>query len=1172
MGKSTWALVFILVLAPLLQSWPINTPFTPAEVQRSPAAPGHVLDAFNDLASTGESTIRSLDSRQENLVGCATYNGTVAGSEFGNGSHTSLGGDDVLLFGWEPSFGYWSFSIGGAEDDGCEQVGWIGVDSFVVAGYFRGTITLGSETLSSEGAADAFGALYNRTSGQWEETFSIGTTADDLFNAFTHKTDGAFAFVGSSRAGNFTASNPSISGAPDCTPTPPWGAVYCAFVVSTNSTLKPVKMFAFRALGNADGMDIIEQGSTGKLLMVGYFDGQLMHVENLSSAGSDDIFIARLNANLGVEYLTTFGGSGLDRAYDIDAISTGYLISGMVKASNATPAKVGYTCTTTCQSNPSLYWQATSGSGESDTLLMKTTPNGVVEDGFTFGSPKIDLAYASAVDSSGIIHLAGLIGDVMPNPASQGSVGVPNEYSAYYAKVNFTTGTSAHTTEFYATQGTQGSDARMRTVALMDDDDVWVGGGMSPGSQSNTFFGQHVSGYLEGGFLVRLGGDADGDGASNRLDNCPDDHNPTQTDYDMDSVGDACDADDDDDGIEDVEDVICPFSVSSSFVSSSLNDHDSDGCEDDTEDFDDDNDGFSDTVESVFECPRGHTNWTAGNSSVDRDADGCHDVLEDDDDDGDGLLDASDDRCSSSSSIVFSLQSWSDHDGDGCHDSEDDDIDDDGMLNPHDACNFSPAGWVSSLSDDHDADGCEDASEDLDDDNDGVLDVADQCTPPQVNSILGTALFPVWSDHDQDGCHDEEDTDIDNDGVLNDVDFCEYGEVQWQSTASNDLDSDGCRDSTEDLDDDNDGISDQVDRCDADSNVPQSALNWSSNQNTDHDGDGCKDAGEENGGVGEDTDDDDDGINDGMDACPASNLLLPSSDLDGDGCMDDEDLDKDGDGFNNQDDSCPLGQRLLSLDEDQDGCDREEDMDDDNDGVLDADDACDPNDPGPFLTQWSPEFLSANPWTPSEDIDSDGCGDLTLEDKDDDNDGVLDVDDACDPDSSSAPYSLGWLSSVQTDVDGDGCRDADEDEDDDGDGVSDKADFCDPDSADVFQLDWRSNPENDADADGCRDRDEDAQMLADKAAEERQQRMLMLGIGSVVLIIAVVAIIVSGRTKGQEINISGTTEGKIQIVGGVANNLFDHSKNEQTTSTVSSSQATVGQVGSQVEDLTGQEE
>ena len=27
---------------------------------------------------------------------------------------------------------------------------------------------------------------------------------------------------------------------------------------------------------------------------------------------------------------------------------------------------------------------------------MKTTPNGVVEDGFTFGSPKIDPAYASA--------------------------------------------------------------------------------------------------------------------------------------------------------------------------------------------------------------------------------------------------------------------------------------------------------------------------------------------------------------------------------------------------------------------------------------------------------------------------------------------------------------------------------------------------------------------------------------------------------------------------------------------------------------------------------------------------------------------------------------------------------------------------------------------------------
>ena len=1019
MGKSPWALVFILVLAPILQSAPITTPFHSGEVQRAPAASGTVLDAFNDLASTGESTIRSLDTHQENLVGCATYNGTVGGPEFGNGTHTSVGGDDVLLFGWDPATGYWSLSVGGTEDDGCEQVGWIDAASFVIVGYFRGTMTLGDDTISSKGAADAFGALYNRTSELWEEAFSIGTTADDFFNGFTHKSDGTLAFVGSSRAGNFTASNPMVPGAPDCTPTPPWGAVYCAFVISTNSTLEPVNMFAFRALGNADGMDIIEQGSTGKLLMVGYFDGQLMHVENLSSAGSDDIFIARLNENLGVEYLTTFGGSGIDRAYDIDAISTGYLISGMVKASSTTPAEVGFTCTTTCQSNPSLSWRATSGSGESDALLMKTSPNGVIEDGFTFGSAKIDLTFASAIDSSGIIHLAGFIGDSMQNPVSQAPVGVSNEYSAFYAKVNFTNGASAHTTEFYASQGTQGSDARMRAIALMGNDDVWVGGGMSPGSQSNTFFGQHVPGYLKGGFLVRLGGDADGDGASDRLDNCPTEHNPSQADYDLDAVGDACDADDDNDGIGDLEDMICPFSVSSSFVSTILTDHDNDGCEDDTED--------------------------------------------------------------------------------------------------------------------------------LDDDNDGVLDVVDQCTPPQANSILGTALFPEWSDHDQDGCHDEEDNDVDDDGVPNGVDFCEYGEVQWQSTALNDFDSDGCRDSTEDLDDDNDGVSDQDDRCDADSNVPQSALNWSSNQNTDHDGDGCKDAGEQNGGVGEDTDDDDDGINDGMDACPASNLLLSSSDLDGDGCMDGEDLDTDGDGLNNEDDSCPLGQRVLSLDEDQDGCDREEDMDDDNDGVLDADDACDPNDPGPFLTQWSSEFLSANPWTPSEDIDSDGCGDLTLEDKDDDNDGVLDVDDSCDPDSSNAPYSLGWLSSDQTDVDGDGCRDADEDEDDDGDGVSDKADFCDPDSADVFQLDWRSNPENDADADGCRDRDEDAQMLADKAAEERQQRVMMYGIGSVVLIIAVVAIIVSGRTKGQQINISGSTDGNIQIVGGVANNLVDQSSHVQTT-------------------------
>ena len=59
---------------------------------------------------------------------------------------------------------------------------------------------------------------------------------------------------------------------------------------------------------------------------------------------------------------------------------------------------------------------------------------------------------------------------------------------------------------------------------------------------------------------------------------------------------------------------------------------------------------------------------------------------------------------------------------------------------------------------------------------------------------------------------------------------------------------------------------------------------------------------------------------------------------------------------------------------------------------------------------------------------------------DDDNDGVEDSDDDCL--TSYSPPRDWWVSDSSNDIDGDGCRDADEDLDDDGDGYDDAADDC----------------------------------------------------------------------------------------------------------------------------------
>ena len=162
-------------------------------------------------------------------------------------------------------------------------------------------------------------------------------------------------------------------------------------------------------------------------------------------------------------------------------------------------------------------------------------------------------------------------------------------------------------------------------------------------------------------------------------------------------------------------------------------------------------------------------------------------------------------------------------------------------------------------------------------------------------------------------------------------DKCEDGDKGWTSISTStdpavtitDYDGDGCRDAGEDTDDDNDGVDDvdaegeELDKC-------RKSLdkNFISSTTTDHDGDGCKDDDPD----GEDDDDDNDGVDDfeangttEKDRCPKGKLFTSMStgdninDFDGDGCRDSDEDDDDD------------NDTILDTD----------DVDDDNDGLID---------------------------------------------------------------------------------------------------------------------------------------------------------------------------------------------------------------------------------------------
>ena len=452
--------------------------------------------------------------------------------------------------------------------------------------------------------------------------------------------------------------------------------------------------------------------------------------------------------------------------------------------------------------------------------------------------------------------------------------------------------------------------------------------------------------------------DDDADGILDLDDSCDDfttQHNWTSTnlsDWDSDGCKDSIEDDDDDsDGVPDGSD-LCPTNPSwKNWTSDSSTDLDSDGCHDDGEDSDDDGDGILDDLDA---CYRGEVGWTQ-NSSTDFDGDGCRDDVEDLDDDNDGVVDVTD-RCPTGATGWTSIE-LTDNDGDGCRDvDEDDDDDDDGLLDNLDSCPDGRHGWTSGPASDRDGDGCKDEGpensghgEDEDDDGDQKHDGPDDCPRGVVGWISSGA-----TDVDGDGCKDDgEDPDDDNDGFNED-----NGDDHCPGTPLGDfVDGFGC--SVSQGDSDGDGVDNLLDAC-----PDEDATGWDENADgciDDIDGDGVKDdvdeciAFPEGSPVGVDgcsdrqRDDDGDGATgdthpQGDDQCPdtyanETAISFGCSQRQLDGMRDDDE-----DGVNNLDDICPAtpGDDLTSTGGsgvDEDGCSYTQ-RDADGDGVANSVDSC----------------------------------------------------------------------------------------------------------------------------------------------------------------------------------------------------------------------------------------
>lgn len=289
------------------------------------------------------------------------------------------------------------------------------------------------------------------------------------------------------------------------------------------------------------------------------------------------------------------------------------------------------------------------------------------------------------------------------------------------------------------------------------------------------------------------------------------------------------------------------------------------------------------------------------------------------------------------------------------------DTDGDGV---YDNADWFPSDPSETL--DNDSDGIGNNS-DPDDDNDGVLDVVDNCR---------LVANQNQQDFDGDGIGDVCDQDDDNDSY---ADYRDYYPYDASKFVAPDTDNDGTKDPW-DTDDDNDGVLDINDAF---------PLDPTESSDVDHDG------------VGDnmDPDIDGDGILNNLDNCTF--VRNPDQhDLDGDSAGDVCDADIDGDGLSNVDE-LTLQTNPWLADTDGDGLSDGDEVnvlhtlplnrDTDGDGVSDNNDAFPLNSAASLDTDHDgmpDNWNHPNPYNCAADAPT--CNQLTL-DADDDNDGVPDT-------------------------------------------------------------------------------------------------------------------------------------------------------------------------------------
>ena len=280
----------------------------PAQVEATGNADGRAVAALAD----GSAIITGSFAGEANFGGKAT---------FGDTELTSSGINDVFVARINAD-GSWRWAAGsnGAGNTQSLGVSTLGDGSAIVTGFFTQTVNFGDTiSLTSDGAADLFVAKID-AGGDWVWATQAGGTGDAVGSAqaVSALSDGSAIITGLfGETVNFGDTISLTSG----------GA---ADLFVAKITAGGDWVWATRAGGTGDavgsGISVLTDGSGA--IVTGRFTGTATFPTtggglSLTSAGSSDVFIAKIDADGDWVWATQAGGTGLTEGFGISVLTDG---------------------------------------------------------------------------------------------------------------------------------------------------------------------------------------------------------------------------------------------------------------------------------------------------------------------------------------------------------------------------------------------------------------------------------------------------------------------------------------------------------------------------------------------------------------------------------------------------------------------------------------------------------------------------------------------------------------------------------------------------------------------------------------------------------------------------------------------------------------------------------